>query len=290
MVDKVRQCSTKPDEAAAFFQTILSPLPADRVKALDTLWCAEAVKRMFAETGTDYKAGVGIVMARTRLQASQHKKPSLCAALCGCFGPFESQRREDDSCPPAKKMYGAAAPSLADGGKLDIVASSASAAHDSQSEAQALQNSDLQPTAPLFLSQRCLRQMRKVIMLKSKRKGSATAQQGVSRLHEEQTKCDVSATPSAAVTPPEECSTRRKEGQQALQAGPVSVAASAVSGTSQQLQCGAAPCNDEAGQPIVDRYVSCICNEFAAHPLSCMCASFLTRAQELHSTFQCIVV
>ena len=294
MMDKVRKCSAKPDEAARFFQTILSPFPKDRVKVLKTKWCADVVKRMFAETGTDYKAGVGIMMARKRLQARQRQKPSLCAALCGCFGPPRSPSREDDTC----ALDGAAGSSLADGSKLDIVASSGSEAHDHQPEAEALAINDLQQPAALSLSQRCFRKMKKVCRLKSKHKGSATAQKGVSGLQQEQTSSGSSAAvafpeeytvrtmpgssaaPAAAVASPEESTARSKEGQQVLQPGVVNVSASARSNDvfveSQQVQSGAAPCTEAKMQPTADRYASLLCAEFAAHPLSFMRASFLT--------------
>ena len=232
LLDKVRQCSARPDEAARFFQTILSPCPEDRVQVLETRWCAEVVKRMFKQTGTDYKAGIGILMARKRLEARQRQKPSLCAALCGCFGTSRSPSREDDTCPPPKAMSGGAGSSLADGSKLDIVASSASEAHDHHPETEALAVNDLQQPAALSLSQRCFRKMKKVCRLKSKHKGSATAQKSVSSLQQEhiksgssaavafpeeytaRTKSDSSATPSAAVAS-EEYITRTQSGSSA---------------------------------------------------------------------------
>ena len=303
MMDKVRQCSAKPDEAARFFQAILNPNFHDRVDVLQMRWCADVVKRMFAETGTDYKAGVGIIMARKRLQARQRLKPSLCAALCGCFGPFRSPSREDDTCLPPKKLDRAAVSSLADGSKLDIVASSASEAHDHRPETEALAVNDLQQPAAWSLSQRCFRKMKKVCRLKSKHKGCATAQKSVSGLQHEQTKSVSSATPSAAVASPEdyiartksnssatpsaaaaseECTTRTKsgssatpsaavaspeeftartkEGQQVLQPGVVSVAASAESDAvfveSQQLQSDAVPCTEEIVRLNADRYAA----------------------------------
>ena len=278
-MDKVRQCSANPDEAACFFRLILSPDPENRVGVLQMRWCAEVVKRMFAETGTDYKAGVGIMMARKRLQARQRQKPGLCAALCGCFGPSRSPSTEDNTCPPPKAMVGTAASGLADGSKLDIVASSASEAHDHRPETEALAVNDLQQPAAWSLSQRCFRKMKKVCRLKSKHKGCATAQKSVSSLQQEHIKSGSSATPSAAVASPEEywwCTLARiKEGQQVLQSDVVSVAASAssdvVSVTSQQLQSGAVPCIWDIVQPDIDRCASFICIEFAAHELS-VCA------------------
>jgi len=56
MLEKVRQCSTNPDQAAQFFQKILSPVAHVRVEAMHESWCANTVSRMFAETGTSYDA------------------------------------------------------------------------------------------------------------------------------------------------------------------------------------------------------------------------------------------
>ena len=49
LLDRVRQCSVNPDQAAAFFQHILSPAPFARVTAPDHPWCAAATSQMLAE-------------------------------------------------------------------------------------------------------------------------------------------------------------------------------------------------------------------------------------------------
>ena len=61
LLDKVRQCSAFPDQAALFFQKILNPIPHMRVEALQDAWCASAVSRMFTETGSSYTPVVSYV-------------------------------------------------------------------------------------------------------------------------------------------------------------------------------------------------------------------------------------
>ena len=269
LLDKVRQCSAKPDEAASFFQALLSPVPHHRVKAIHAIWCADAVKEMFAETGTDYKAGISVYMARMGLRPRQRQKPSLCAALCGCFGASRLQSREDDPCLPPKRSEGASASGRAHSSTFDIAASSASEVRDGQPEATALQAKGLQRSAALSLSQRCVRKMKQVCMLKSKRKTSATAEKGSIRAQQELSKSTSSSTcPSAAAAIGEQYTARTTQWQQALQPGSVSVASSArghaVSLEPQQLPQDTAACVEETVQPNAHRYASFTCSEVGA--------------------------
>ena len=269
LLDKVRQCSAKPDEAAHFFQALLSPVPHHRVKAIHAMWCADAVKEMFAETGTDYKAGISVYMARMGLRPRQRQKPSLYAALCGCFGTSRLQSREDDHCLPPKRSEGASASGRAHSSTFDIAASSASEVRDSQPEATASQSKDLQRSAALPLSQRCVRKMKQVCMLRLKRKTSATAEKGPISEQQELSKSTSSFTcPSAAAATPKQYTARTMQGQQALQPGFVSVASSArgdaVSLEPQQLPHDTAACVEETEQPNANRYASCICSEVGA--------------------------
>lgn len=82
LLDKVRQCSADPDQAAAFFFKILSPTPSIRAQASHPLWCVNTINRMFAETGTGYDTAAA---AKADLQSSQQRKPATCSAFCACF-------------------------------------------------------------------------------------------------------------------------------------------------------------------------------------------------------------
>ncbi len=93
MLEKVRQCSTHPDEAAHFFQKILSPVAHVRVEAMHESWCANTVSRMFAETGTSYDAE-----ADRQRRRKQRRTAGLRAALFGCFGCAGSCMAQDSCC------------------------------------------------------------------------------------------------------------------------------------------------------------------------------------------------
>ena len=54
LLDRVRQCSSNPEQAALFFQQIVNPMPHVRRQAIHHAWCAETVNRMFRQTRTDY--------------------------------------------------------------------------------------------------------------------------------------------------------------------------------------------------------------------------------------------
>jgi len=83
LLDKVRQCSALPDQAALFFKKILNPVPHLRVEALHDAWCASAVSRMFAETGTSYTPVVSYEDMQPEADEST-QCGSLLSRLC-CF-------------------------------------------------------------------------------------------------------------------------------------------------------------------------------------------------------------
>lgn len=141
LLDRVRQCSTNPDQAALFFQTTLSPVSQVRVKALEELWCAATVNRMFSETGTNFEAGTAAAMAALQ-KRNQKQKRGLCAALCACFSTPISQRQEDSSCPLPTRVLEAGAVTD-DGTQLQTVASSVECSHDGQLETHTMQGAAL---------------------------------------------------------------------------------------------------------------------------------------------------
>lgn len=57
LLDRVKQCSTNPRQAALFFQQILNPDPHVRVWALYSPWLKEVVDRMFEDTRTSWESG-----------------------------------------------------------------------------------------------------------------------------------------------------------------------------------------------------------------------------------------
>ena len=71
LLDRVRQCSAKPGQAAMFFQHILSPVPHEREKVLKDPWCLDTVDRMQRDMGVG-NAGVKLSCG-------------LRAAMCRCW-------------------------------------------------------------------------------------------------------------------------------------------------------------------------------------------------------------
>ena len=198
LLDRVRQCSTDPDQAALFFQTILSPFPHVRVKALEELWCAATVNRMFSETGTNFEAGTAAAMAALQ-KRNQKRKRGLCAALCGCFSAPISQRQEDSSCPsPARVLEAEAVTDV--GTELHTVASSVASSHDGQLETHTTQSAALQTPAHVSLTQKCIRKFKSACRRKLKPSSSASSQPGAEGRDNQQMIAGDANSPSAAVS------------------------------------------------------------------------------------------
>ncbi|DBA89527.1 TPA: hypothetical protein ACH3X1_016177 [Trebouxia sp. C0004] len=95
LLDKVRQCSAFPDQAALFFQKILNPIPHLRVEALDDAWCANAVSRMFAETGTSYTPV--LLYEDIQSEADKSIQCGFCASLLRQLCCLNTQTRLDSN-------------------------------------------------------------------------------------------------------------------------------------------------------------------------------------------------
>lgn len=163
LLDKARQCSADPDQAAAFFHKVLSPTPSIRAEALHHLWCAGTINRMFAETGTGYETAAA---AKADLQSSQQRKPGFCAALCACIDASKSQSRQEDDSALLTRIQGTEADGVDRGSKLkDAAASSVG----SQSEATALPEDGSKRCADLSLRQHCLAYIKQAFTNKSRR-------------------------------------------------------------------------------------------------------------------------
>ncbi len=244
LLDKVRQCSTDPDQAALFFQTILSPVPQVRVQALEELWCAATVNRMFSETGTNFEAGTAAAMAALQ-KRNQKRKHGLCAALCGCFSASISQRQEDSTCPPPTRVLEAEAVTD-DVTQPQTVASSVRSSRDGELETHTMQSAALQTPAQVSLTQKCVRKLKSACRRKLKPSSSASTQQGVEGRDNQQMIPGDANSPSAAV-PCSHSSTEQKEdaiSKHSLQPGRVHVTVKAQSsdGCAVQKQ----PCHQQA--------------------------------------------
>ena len=94
LLDKVRQCSTNPEQAVAFFCQILSPKPHIRRQAIHHAWCAEMVGRMFKETRTSYPPDNAPDDYFSEEDAGC--MPASCEALSGCFSCFLPKVQDDN--------------------------------------------------------------------------------------------------------------------------------------------------------------------------------------------------
>jgi len=258
LLDRVRQCSTNPDQAALFFQTILSPVPQVRVKALEELWCAATLNRMFSETGTNFEAGTAAAMAALQ-KRSQKRKRGLCAALCGCFSAPSSQRQEDSSCPLPTRVLEAACVIDYDT-QLQTVASSVGSSHDGELETHTMQSAALQTPPQVSLTQKFVGKLKSACRRKLKPRSSASTQSGAERRDNQQMIPDDANSPSAAVS----CSPSSTEQKQdaiskhSLQPGCVHVTVKAQSSegcaVQQQLCHQQAESNEAELKPSTDRY------------------------------------
>ena len=263
LLDRVRECSTQPDQAALFFQTILSPVSQVRVKALEELWCAATVNRMFSETGTNFEAGTAAAMAALQTRNKKQKR-GLCAALFACFSTPISQRHEDSSCPLPIRVPEAEAVTD-DGTELQTVASSVESSHDGQMETHTLQGAALQTPAHMSLTQKCVRKLKSACRRKLKPGSSASTQPGAVRRDAQQMIPDDANSPSAAVSC-SHCSTEQKQdaiSKHSLQPGCVHVTVEAQSSGGcavQQQPCHQqAESNEAERKPSTDRYLPINC-------------------------------
>ena len=85
LLDKVRQCSADPDQAASFFQLILNPVPHVRRQAVHHPWCADTVSRMFKATKTSFVPD-DAPPTYYFLEESGCMQ-TCCTALLGCCSP-----------------------------------------------------------------------------------------------------------------------------------------------------------------------------------------------------------
>ena len=108
LLDRVRQCSVNPDQAAAFFQHILSPAPFSRVTAPDHPWCAAATSKMLAEMPP-----LPVIQTRTiHTEAEGHRaskswwRAALSKCCCGASPTVECN---DTAVPATAGMLSSAA-------------------------------------------------------------------------------------------------------------------------------------------------------------------------------------
>ena len=82
LLDRVRQCSAAPDQAASFFLQLFHPVPHERVKAIDHTWCASTVMSMLGEMDRAAKALAAAAEDKAKLKKSSSLRPAqfLCCS------------------------------------------------------------------------------------------------------------------------------------------------------------------------------------------------------------------
>ncbi len=104
ILDRVRQCSTAPDQAASFFLQLLHPVPHERVKAIDHTWCASIVMSMLDEMGGAAQASAAAAEDEPRLKKSSSSRQRAARFLCcgGASPILEADSHDSHDCSPAK--------------------------------------------------------------------------------------------------------------------------------------------------------------------------------------------
>ncbi len=86
LLDKVRQCSANPDQAASFFLCILNPVPYMRVEAVSHAWIGRTVNKMFDEMDFDYSVLSPAADADRQSRAKQRYKSGGYTSWFACCG------------------------------------------------------------------------------------------------------------------------------------------------------------------------------------------------------------
>ena len=112
LLDRVRQCSTKPDQAAAFFAQVFHPFHKVRSRAVfveealyslhPACWIVDTTAKMREEVGVDYWALAAAAEADRYPKAKHGCLPGFCAAFVSCFAGA-SRTLEAESCLPSEK-------------------------------------------------------------------------------------------------------------------------------------------------------------------------------------------
>ena len=82
LLDRVRQCSAAPDQAASFFLQLFHPVPQERVKAIEHKWCVRTVMSMLGEMDRAAEALAAAAEDKAKLKKSSSLKQRAARFLC----------------------------------------------------------------------------------------------------------------------------------------------------------------------------------------------------------------
>ncbi len=104
LLDRVRQCSTAPDQAASFFLQLFHPVPHERVKAIDHTWCASTVMSMLGEMDRAAKALAAAAEDKAKLKKSSSLRQRAARFLCcsSASPTSEADSHVGHECSPAE--------------------------------------------------------------------------------------------------------------------------------------------------------------------------------------------
>jgi len=103
LLDRVRQCSAAPDQAASFFLQLFHPVPHERVKVTDHAWFASTVMSMLDEMDRAAQASAAAAEDKARLKKFSSLRQRAARFLCGGTSPtLEADSHESHDHSPAK--------------------------------------------------------------------------------------------------------------------------------------------------------------------------------------------
>jgi len=104
LLDRVRQCSAAPDQAASFFLQLFHPVPHERVKVTDHAWFASTVMSMLDEMDRAAQASAAAAEDKARLKKFSSLRQRAARFLCcgGTSPTSEADSHESHDHSPAK--------------------------------------------------------------------------------------------------------------------------------------------------------------------------------------------
>ncbi|KAL0039834.1 hypothetical protein WJX77_009379 [Trebouxia sp. C0004] len=145
LLDRIRQCSAAPDQAASFFLQLFHPVPHERVKAIGHAWCASTVMSMLDEMGRDAQAPAAAAEDKARLKTADSFHTAFQGVIFGESRQADQQVTEELPQAMADAVQTAAAdgfdtmsvalPKQAARVRAVSVTASASSAHEPQCRA-----------------------------------------------------------------------------------------------------------------------------------------------------------
>ena len=104
LLDRVRQCSAAPDQAASFFLQLFHPVPHEHIKAIDHKWCVRIVMSMLGEMDRAAEALAAAAEDEAKLKKSSSLRQCAARFLCcsNASPTLEAGSHVGHDCSPAE--------------------------------------------------------------------------------------------------------------------------------------------------------------------------------------------